>query len=176
MSRPLKRDQEKWVPVFRPITRPAKESGAGHEAALFPPKAIPLQLRQSCDRHNSLNEISRRRIRPRAQGARSRSSASSVKPADALELGMIAQHLRQPVVGDAAAKVMHMVHADIGGEPAQDGRQIVVRAAMQRRLVHGPAGRLGPERILELMLDIEQPDPDRGREQRRSADARAGTA
>jgi hypothetical protein len=38
----LERDQEKWNPVFRPITRPAKESGAGHEAALFLPKAIPL--------------------------------------------------------------------------------------------------------------------------------------
>jgi hypothetical protein len=40
--RKLERDQEKWNPVFRPITRPAKESGAGHKAALFPPKAIPL--------------------------------------------------------------------------------------------------------------------------------------
>ena len=29
-----------WNPVFRPITRPAKDSGAGHEAVLFPPKAI----------------------------------------------------------------------------------------------------------------------------------------
>jgi len=29
-----------WNPVFRPITRPAKVSGADHEAALFPPKAI----------------------------------------------------------------------------------------------------------------------------------------
>jgi hypothetical protein len=38
----LERDQEKWNPVFRPITRPAKDSGAGYEAALFPPKAIPL--------------------------------------------------------------------------------------------------------------------------------------
>ena len=31
-----------WNPVFRPITRPAKDSGAGQEAASFPPKAIPL--------------------------------------------------------------------------------------------------------------------------------------
>jgi hypothetical protein len=34
----VERDQEKWVPVFRPITR----LWSGHEAALFPPKAIPL--------------------------------------------------------------------------------------------------------------------------------------
>jgi hypothetical protein len=28
------RDQEKWNPVFRPITRPAKDSGAGHECGV----------------------------------------------------------------------------------------------------------------------------------------------
>jgi hypothetical protein len=28
----LERDQEKWNPVFRPITRPNKESRAGHRA------------------------------------------------------------------------------------------------------------------------------------------------
>ena len=50
---------------------------------------------------------------------------------------MVVQHARQPIVGDAAAEVVHMVHADVGGEPAQDVRQIVVRAAVQRRLVHG---------------------------------------
>jgi len=40
----MERDQEKWAPVFRPITRPAKDSGAGHETALFPPKAILLWI------------------------------------------------------------------------------------------------------------------------------------
>jgi hypothetical protein len=55
--------------------------------------------------------------------------------------------------------MVDMMHPDIGGEPAQDARQIVMRAAVQRRLVKIPALVMGPERILELVLDVEQPDP-----------------
>ena len=61
------------------------------------------------------------------------------QPADVAKLGMVAQHARQPVVGDPAAQMVHVMHADIGGEPAQDARQVVVRAAVQRRLVQVPA-------------------------------------
>ena len=55
---------------------------------------------------------------------------------------------------------MDVVHADIGGKPAQDARQVVMRAAEERRRVQVPGPILGPERVLELMLDVEQPDPD----------------
>ena len=47
------------------------------------------------------------------------------------EFRVVAQNLRQPVIGDAATEVMHMVHADIGGEPAQERGQIVMRTAVQ---------------------------------------------
>ena len=44
------------------------------------------------------------------------------KPAGRSELRMIPQYARQAVVRDSAAQVMNMVHADIGGEPAQNTR------------------------------------------------------
>ena len=79
---------------------------------------------------------------------------------------MIAQHLRQPVIRDAAAEVMHVVNADIGGEPAQERGQIVMRTAVQRGFVQIPL-RLGfPSCVLKLVLDIEQPHADHGRQQR----------
>ncbi len=56
-------------------------------------------------------------------------------PANRAKFRMVAKHLRQPVIGDAAAEVMDVVHADIGREPAQQGGQIVMRTAVQRCLV-----------------------------------------
>src|SRR5580700_10306297 len=88
------------------------------------------------------------------------------QPADAAEGGMLPQHQRQPVVGDPAAQMMDVVHADIGGEPPQDGRQLIVGAAVQSRFVQIPGSLMGPSCVLELVLDIKQPDPDRGGEQR----------
>src|SRR5262249_28119175 len=37
---------------------------------------------------------------------------------------------------------------------------VVMRAAVERRRVQVPGPILGPERALELMLDVEQPDPN----------------
>ena len=48
-----------------------------------------------------------------------------------------------------------MVHPDIGGEPAQDVRQVIMGAAVKRRLVKFPALVMGPECVLELVLDVE---------------------
>ena len=36
------------------------------------------------------------------------------------EPGDVAQDLRQAIIRNAAAEVMHMVHTDIGGDPAQN--------------------------------------------------------
>jgi hypothetical protein len=58
-----------------------------------------------------------------------------------------------------------MVNADIGGEPAQRTRQGVMGAAVKRRLPQVPRSVAGPNGVLELVLDIEQPNADRGREQ-----------
>src|SRR5260370_42662817 len=60
------------------------------------------------------------------------------KSADAAKVGVMAQHQRQPVIGDAAAQMMDVVHADIGGEPAQDDRQVIVGAAVERHFVQVP--------------------------------------
>src|SRR4029078_4692108 len=62
--------------------------------------------------------------------------------------------------------MMDMVHADIGGKPAQDNWQVIMRTAVQPGFVKIPAFITSPERILELVLDIEQPDADRGGEKR----------
>jgi hypothetical protein len=43
---------------------------------------------------------------------------------------MIAQHFRQSIKGNAAAKMMHVVHADVGREPANTPGRLA-RAAQQ---------------------------------------------
>ena len=57
------------------------------------------------------------------------------QPADIGEFGMVAKGEQQAASGKrqaasdkrhAAAEVMDMVHADVGGEPAQHGRQVVM--------------------------------------------------
>ncbi len=52
---------------------------------------------------------------------------------------------------------MHMMHADIGRNPAQHGREVVERTTVQRCVVHFPLGITVPACGLELMLHIEQP-------------------
>ena len=61
---------------------------------------------------------------------------------------------------------MDVVNADVCREPAQDTRQVIVGTAMQRRFVKTPGLPMGPGSALELVLDIEQPDADRRRQNR----------
>src|SRR5438094_9193407 len=61
--------------------------------------------------------------------------------------------------------MMDVVNADIGGEPAQKARQGRVRAAVKRRLLQIPSVVVSPYGILKLLLNVEQPDPGRGRQQ-----------
>src|SRR4029450_2497336 len=62
--------------------------------------------------------------------------------------------------------MVDVVHADIGGKPTQDMRQVIVRTPAQRRLMKIPPLIMGPEGGFELVLDIKQPDADRGCEKR----------
>jgi hypothetical protein len=48
------------------------------------------------------------------------------EPAGTAEFGMVAQDSRQPIEGNAATQMVHMVNANIGSEPAHDDGQIVV--------------------------------------------------
>src|ERR1700744_4418481 len=53
------------------------------------------------------------------------------QPADLFQFWMIAQDFLQPVIGYPAVHVMDMMDADIGREPAQHARQIVIGTAGQ---------------------------------------------
>src|SRR5689334_2021889 len=77
---------------------------------------------------------------------------------------IVAQHPRQTVIGNSAREVVDMVHADIGSQPAQDPRQLVMRTSMQGRLLKCPLAVVCPECHLELVLHVEQPYSDRARE------------
>jgi hypothetical protein len=59
---------------------------------------------------------------------------------------------------------MDVVHADIGREPAQDPRQVVMRASVQGRLLKCPLAVVCPKRHLELVLHVEQSYSDQARE------------
>ncbi len=52
------------------------------------------------------------------------------------------------------------MHADIGGEPAKDGWKIVVRTAAQGGFMDIPGMIVSPKCVFELVLNIEQPDPE----------------
>jgi len=87
------------------------------------------------------------------------------KPANAVELRVVAQHERQSVTGDPTTQMMDVVNADVGGEPAQKAEQGIMRAAVKRRLLQIPGLVVNPRGILKLVLDIKQPDTNRSREQ-----------
>src|SRR5260221_13024529 len=71
------------------------------------------------------------------------------------KLGVVTERQRQVVIGNPAAQVVDMVYADVGGEPAQDSWQVVVRASAQGRLVAGTLTMAGPKRCMNLMLTGE---------------------
>ena len=58
--------------------------------------------------------------------------------------------------------MVHVVDADVGCEPAQQHRQIVMRAAVQSGVMQVPALVAFPRRLLKLVLHIEQPYAGRG--------------
>jgi hypothetical protein len=73
---------------------------------------------------------------------------------------MFPQHFGQSVERYAARQMMHMVNPDVGGEPAQQGRQVEVGTAVQGGIVERPLAGSVPMRIFELVLDVEQPDTE----------------
>src|SRR6476660_5696270 len=79
------------------------------------------------------------------------------EPPDITELGIVTQHIWQPIVGNAAAKMMNVLDANVGTEPPKHRREVVIRGAAQRRFVQVPAAIFAPEGLLELVLHIEQP-------------------
>src|SRR3546814_13965444 len=72
----------------------------------------------------------------------------------------------QVVVRDACAEMVDMVVADVAGEPLQDLRQLVKRAALQRCRRVIPVFVARPVHVLELMMHVEQTDAGRSAERR----------
>jgi hypothetical protein len=70
---------------------------------------------------------------------------------------VVAQHLAQPIARDPGREMVDVVDPDVGGEPAQDRRQVEVRAARQGSGVEGPVLVPLPGGARELVLDVEQP-------------------
>ena len=66
---------------------------------------------------------------------------------DGPQLGMLVHALLQPVVGDQMIQVMQVMDADVGGEPLQDLRQGVVRAALDAGLEVVPLARCIASRL-----------------------------
>jgi len=61
--------------------------------------------------------------------------------------------------------MMHVVQADVAREELEHLRQLQVGAASQRRLGVAPALGALPVGVLELVLDVEQPDAGRAGEE-----------
>ena len=53
------------------------------------------------------------------------------------------------------------MHPDIAGEPGDGRRQLVVRTPVKCSFVKAPIAVVRPKRVLELMLDLEEPHRDR---------------
>ena len=74
---------------------------------------------------------------------------------------MPAQRPRQSIERNPAAQMMHVMHADIAGEPTERRRQFVERAAVQGRLGLAPFPGCFLGGSLELMLNVKEPHPGR---------------
>jgi hypothetical protein len=70
------------------------------------------------------NEPARRFI-PKHEANASKALSQS-EPADIRKIGVAAKHKRQSIKRNSAAEVVDVVHPDIGGEPAQYDRQVIM--------------------------------------------------
>ena len=77
----------------------------------------------------------------------------------------------QVVVRDLGAQVVDVVEADVAGEELEGLRQLQVGAPAQRRVRVAPALAALPVDVLELVLDIEEPDACGPGEDRRRRDS-----
>ncbi len=75
-----------------------------------------------------------------------------------LKIGVGGVAFRQAIVRDLRAEVMDVVIADVAAEPAQDGRQLIVRATFQPGAQETPLVLPLPVRAHEVVLHVEEPD------------------
>ena len=82
-----------------------------------------------------------------------------------MEEGIFVIAFGQVIVGDLRAQMMDMMKTDIPGEPLQEKRQFIEGTALQSRFYEFPAFVVVPVRWIKIVLDVEQPDPDRSTDQ-----------
>ena len=79
-----------------------------------------------------------------------------------MEQGIFIVALGQVVVGDLRAQVMDVMKTDVPTKPLQDERELVKGTALQPGLHKLPAFVIIPVGRVEVVLDVEKPDPDGG--------------
>jgi hypothetical protein len=67
----------------------------------------------------------------------------------------------QSIIRDLAAPVVQMMEADVRGHPVQQIRQVIVRASVRRGDVEVSAPVICPVGVLEVALNVGQPNPRR---------------
>ena len=70
------------------------------------------------------NEPARRLVPEREANACK--ALTQTESADICQTGVLAKNKRQPIKRNSTAQVVDVVHADVGGEPAQHGRQVIM--------------------------------------------------
>ena len=81
-------------------------------------------------------------------------------------LGVVA--FLEVVIGDARAEVVDMMEADVAGEPLENFRQFIKRAAAQCGSHIIPLALSFPINPLELVLNVKEPDTSRTRHHQNS--------
>ena len=79
-----------------------------------------------------------------------------------MEQGIFVIAFGQVVVGDLGAQVMDVMKTDVAREPLQEQRQLVKGTALQAGLYKFPAFMPVPVGGVEVVLDVKEPDPNRG--------------
>ena len=79
-----------------------------------------------------------------------------------MEQGIFVIAFGQVVIGDLGAQVMDVMKTDVAREPLQEKRQLVKGTALQARLYKFPAFVPIPVGRVEIVLDVKEPDPNRG--------------
>ena len=78
-----------------------------------------------------------------------------------MEHGIFIIAFGQIVIGDLGAQVMDVMKTDIPTEPLQDDRQFIEGTALQPCLDKFPAFMVVPVGWVKVVLNVEEPDPDR---------------
>ena len=113
----------------------------------WPPSYRPMRRFVPSSQLTKRNEAARRFVPEReAYACKTLTQSDST---EACQSGVPAKNKRQPIKRNSGAEVMYVMNANVCGEPAQSGRQVVVRAAVKCRRGEAPIPLSGPARVLE---------------------------